>query len=117
MAQILRLAGYRFRATFRRRWPSYLGLVLVIGLIGGVALASIAGARRTQSSYPTFLSSTNPSTISVSANISNGAAAPPNFTTSISKIPDVTRVVSIEGPDFFSLSKSGAPEGGLFQQV
>jgi hypothetical protein len=119
MAQILRLAGYRFRATFRRRWPGYLGLVLVIGLIGGVALASIAGARRTQSSYPTFLSSTNPSTISVSAAISSSAsgAPPPNFTTSISKIPDVTRVVSLEGPDFFPLSKTGAPEGALIQHV
>jgi hypothetical protein len=119
MAQILRLAGYRFRATFRRRWPSYLSLVLVIGLIGGVALASIAGARRTQSSYPTFLSSTNPSSISVSANIpsSGNGAPPPNFTASISKIPEVTRVVSIEGPDFFPLAKSGAPEGGVVQQV
>ena len=66
MSQVLPVAWYRFRATFARRWGGYLSLVLLIGLVGGIAMASIAGARRTQSSYPTFLASTNPSDMSVS---------------------------------------------------
>jgi len=62
----VRLAWYRFRVTFRRRVGGYLALVLLIGLVGGIALGSIAGARRTQSSFSTFLESTNPSDLHVS---------------------------------------------------
>jgi len=48
----LRVAAYRFRATFGRRWGGYLALVLLIGLVGGLAMGAVAGARRTQSSFP-----------------------------------------------------------------
>jgi hypothetical protein len=58
MSQVLRVAWYRFRATFARRWGGYLSVVL---LVGGISMGSIAAGRRTQSSYPTFLASTNPS--------------------------------------------------------
>jgi FtsX-like permease family len=58
---VLRVAGYRFRATFRRRWGGYVTLALLIGLVGGVALGSLTAARRTYASYPAFLASTNPS--------------------------------------------------------
>jgi hypothetical protein len=57
----MRVAWYRFAATFGRRQGGYLTLVLLIGLIGGIALGSVAAARRTQSSYTTFLAATNPS--------------------------------------------------------
>ncbi len=58
---VMRESSYRFRATFRRRWAGYVTLVVLIGLVGGTALAAVAGARRTQSSFPTYLASTNPS--------------------------------------------------------
>ena len=64
---------YRFRATFRRRWPGLLAIVLLFGLVGGLAMGSIAGARRTQSSFPTFLASTNPSNLSVGTALYNPA--------------------------------------------
>ncbi len=59
-ASVLREASYRFRACFGRRWGGYLVLVLLTGLVGGVAMAAVAGARRTQSSFPAYLASTNP---------------------------------------------------------
>jgi hypothetical protein len=40
-------------------------IVVLIGTIGGLAFASVAGARRTESSFPTYLHSTNPSTMQV----------------------------------------------------
>ncbi len=46
-----------------------LSVVLVIGLVGGVAMASVAGARRTQSSYPRFLAGTDPSDLTVTLSI------------------------------------------------
>ncbi len=46
----LRVAGYRFRATLRRRWGGYLALALLVGLVGGVALGSLTAARRTYAS-------------------------------------------------------------------
>ena len=58
---VVRESSYRFRATFGRRWAGYLTLVVLIGLVGGIAMAAVAGARRTQSSFPTYLASTNPS--------------------------------------------------------
>ena len=59
----MRVAGYRYRASFAGRWTSYLAVVLLIGLVGGLALASLAGARRTDSSFSTYLASTNPATL------------------------------------------------------
>ena len=46
----LRVAGYRFRATFRRRWDGYVALVELelIALMGGLAIGAVAGARRTR---------------------------------------------------------------------
>jgi hypothetical protein len=40
-------------------------IALLLGLIGGLSLFAIAGARRTQSAYPRFLRSVNPSTMAV----------------------------------------------------
>jgi len=60
-----RVAWYRFRATFRRRLGGYLTLILLVGLVGGVAMGSLIAARRTYASYPKFLASTNPSDLFV----------------------------------------------------
>ena len=63
-----RLAWYRLRATLRRRLGGYLALAVLLGLIGGVALASVTAARRTDSSYPDYLASTNPSGLIIQPN-------------------------------------------------
>ncbi|MGC1419377.1 MAG: FtsX-like permease family protein [Acidimicrobiales bacterium] len=63
MSHALRVAWYRYRAGFHRRWTGYLSVVVLIGSVGGLALASVAGARRTESSFPTYVASTNPSTL------------------------------------------------------
>jgi hypothetical protein len=57
---------YRFRTTFHNRWGGYLALILLVGLLGGLAMGALAGARRTQSSYRVYLASTNPSDVSLS---------------------------------------------------
>ena len=37
---VLGTAWYRFRATFSQRWGAYLSVILLIGLVGGVAMES-----------------------------------------------------------------------------
>ena len=45
----------RVRGELRHRWRAWLSLGLVLGLAGGVVVACLAGARRTESAYPRFL--------------------------------------------------------------
>jgi hypothetical protein len=131
MSQVLRVAWYRFRAGFARQVGGYLSVVMLIGLIGGLAMASIAGGRRTQSSYPTFLASTNPSNIVVSANARLGSAvSDAQLKSTIQHLPYVKRVRSVVGPTFLPVSAKGVPlskhgenvavvsslDGMLFQQ-
>ncbi|MCU1462314.1 MAG: hypothetical protein JWO37_2389 [Acidimicrobiales bacterium] len=103
------------RATFGRRWGGYLALVLLIGLVGGIAMGSIAAARRTQSSYPRFLASTNPSDLNVSAfgaNSSPTTASPEStsLTNAIAHLPHVRRVESLVVPIVNPLASNGAPD-------
>ncbi|HEY5096645.1 MAG TPA: ABC transporter permease [Acidimicrobiales bacterium] len=97
-SQGLRVAGYRQRVTFRRRRGGYLSLVLLIGLVGGLALGSVAAARRTQSSFSTYLASTNPSDLGVSVfgGPSSGGGTPPNYSSAavdaVAHLPGVRHV-------------------------
>ena len=50
----------RGMSQFRRRWRSWLGLALLVGLAGGFVIACVAGARRTTSAYDRLLESARP---------------------------------------------------------
>jgi hypothetical protein len=107
----MNVAWFRFRATWRRNLTSYLTVVLLIGLIGGVGMASVAAARRTQSSYPTFVASTNPSTLTMAVySNNNGGQAGPNLKSKIEKLPGVRHVATAFGPPLVPLNSKGAPE-------
>ena len=62
---MLSTAWYRFATSWRRVVGGYVALILVVGLGGGLALGSVAAARRTASSFSTFLASTNPSDLTI----------------------------------------------------
>ncbi len=117
MSQAIRLAWYRFRATFGHRWGGYLSVVLLVGLIGGVSMASIAAGRRTQSSYPTFLASTNPSQLTVA--IANDSGTPSSYSavlaTRIAHLRDVRRVATLLTPAIVPLNPNGSPNLGGIQ--
>ncbi len=98
---VVRESSYRFRATFGRRWTGYLTLVLLLGLVGGLAMAAVAGARRTQSSFPTYLASTNPSDVQVFAEF--GPITRTGFSEkvndAVARVPGVERAVDVVGFD------------------
>ena len=86
-------ARYRFVATWRRQRAGYVALVILIGLVGGLALGSIAAARRTASSYPAFLASTSPSDLTIiPAGGLSGYSA--RLASRIRRLPHVERVES-----------------------
>ena len=49
--------------------------MLLVGLMGGIGMGAIAGARRTQSSFSTFLASTNPPDLTVTIHGANANSA------------------------------------------
>ncbi len=92
---MLTIAWYRFGATFRRRWPSYLTVILLVGLVGGVAMGAIAGARRTQSSFPAYLTATDASDLEVqaSSNVTSFTSHQvEDLAHQLAHLPQVTRV-------------------------
>jgi len=112
----LRVSWYRFRTTFGRRWGGYLAVVLLVGLIGGIAMASMAGARRTQSSYPAYLASANSSDLVFITSVLNplvpgpaGTGYDPSLIDAIARLPHVTSVKSGSGLDVLPLSAGGTP--------
>jgi hypothetical protein len=119
MGQAFRIAWYRYRATFARQLSGYLTVVLLIGLIGGIGMAALAGARRTQSSYPQFLASTNPSDLTMFV-YSGGSDFPGktlSLTKTISHLAGVERVVTSIGPQMVPLAANGAPRLSTLSNV
>ena len=109
--QHLRVVWYRFRATFGRRWGGYLTIVLLIGLVGGLAMGAVAGARRTQSSFSAYLASTNPSDIELPTGGGSGQGGGPDPTVvdTIAHLPHVKRIESYTSVNVLPLGPSGAP--------
>jgi hypothetical protein len=109
-----RVAWYRFRTTFRSRRGGYLALILLIGLVGGLAMGAVAGARRTQSSYPTFFASTNPSDFIFLSAVFNPASGgttgyDPTVLAQIARLPHVKGVESQGSLQELQLGADGAP--------
>lgn len=114
MSRVFRASWYRFRATFRHECGSYLTIALLLGLVGGLAMGSLAAARRTQSSYSALLESTNPSQIVVATAIANpaignGQGYDPAIVREIAQLPHVTAVASAPGINAEPLGQNGAP--------
>jgi len=115
-AAVLRTAWYRLGATLRRRWGGYLAVILLVGLVGGLAMGSIAAARRTQSSFPAYVASTHPSDLNgVTAFINPmpgvaGMGYNPSVEATIAGLPHVAKVYEESGLNIIPLSRQGAPE-------
>ena len=111
MIRSFRVVRYRFRVTFARRWGGLLAIVLVVALVGGLAIGAIAGARRTQSSFPAYLARINAPDLGVlSAIDAPGAGNTPydaGVVKTIARLPHVKRVAdfTIVDPNITPLVK------------
>ena len=112
--QPVRVASYCFWVTFARRRGDYvalIGLIGLIGLLGGVAMASIAAGRRTQSAFPAFVASTNPSTLTMSVygTVPGASGYSAMLTDAIAHLPEVSHVESWVGAGIAPLRPDGSP--------
>jgi ABC-type antimicrobial peptide transport system permease subunit len=110
----MRIVWFRFRATWRQRWGGYLAITLLIGLVGGLAMGSIAAARRTSASFTVFWESTNPSelvgaTAVLNPTIKSYSGYSAAEVKAIARLPGVAQVESQSGIDFLPLQHDGNP--------
>jgi ABC-type lipoprotein release transport system permease subunit len=93
----MRGALYLRRGTGRQTWRAVLALALIGGLLGAVALAALAGARRTAGSYGRYLvaSKASDAFINVPGLLPGMPALEP--VDRISRLPEVTTAASYIG--------------------
>jgi hypothetical protein len=111
-ADAFRVAWYRFRSTLRRRWTGYLAIALLLGLVGGLAMGSVAAARRTQGAYAAYLAATNPSDLTVLTAVSTPGGTTgynPTVIRKIAALPGVRHVTSEVLLDVGILGLDGQP--------
>ena len=119
----LRVASYRYRATFGHRWGGYLSLLVLVGLVGGLSMGVLAAARRTQSSFASYLASTNPSNlgITVFGGVGNGGGSAPTYSASaveaIARLPGVRHVEAAIPIAAAPLAPNGAPRLGAINDI
>ena len=110
----LQVAFYRFRVTFALHRAGYVGIVVLVGLLGGLALGAVAGARRTQSSFPSYLAASNSSDLGVVSGVLNpllgsNKGFDPARVQRIASLPDVRSARSEVGLDVLPLHADGTP--------
>ena len=109
-----RVAWYRFRGTFGHRRSGYLSIVLLVGLVGGVAMGAVAAARSTQSSFPELAARTDSSGLYFEDSVYNpanglDAGYLPALVRTIARLPHVKEVESEVEPDMVPLRADGTP--------
>ena len=104
MRAVLRLAGHEIRV----RWPGWVALALLAGLAGGVVLTAAAGARRTDSAYPRFLTVSKASDVLVSP-AGNGAGG---YDKALARLPGAAAVAPVVGLQALPPGPGGKLDGG-----
>lgn len=116
-SSLSRFAWYRLTRTLRSRLGGYLTVLLLVGLVGGLAMGAVAGARRTQSTFPAFLVASRSSDLQVS--IYEGSPAAGNvvianeyssqLTSELAHLPHVRHVGATVQSFVTPLNGSGRP--------
>src|ERR1017187_5394355 len=101
-----KVGGYRFGATLRSRWTSYVSLVLFIAILGGVAMGTVAGARRTETSFTTLLDSRDASQLNGPIQVYNPQAGyntgySASAVAKVRRLPHVAQVEAMVGINAF----------------
>ena len=107
----------RLRADARSRWRAWAALTLLVGLAGGAVVASLAGAKRTETAHDRFLAWSNASDV-----VLFNAADPVDFD-QVEQLPEVEEAFHawfawMVGPSGASdLDPIYTEDAGAFQRV
>ncbi len=98
-----------FRGWLRQRWRTGLGLALLLGLVGGVALTAAAGARRTDTAYPRLLRWSDAANVQVIP----GCVGLGGFYAALARLPQVASMSTEVVYELAVPGRGGAPAGQL----
>ncbi len=118
-----RVAWYRFRITFRRRWGGYVGVVVLVAGVGGLAIGSVTAGRITQSAFGSALRRSNPSDLTASAFGAGASGQQPTMaqgaglTAKVARLPDVRRVALLVGLNALPLGRDGTPDAAVANEI
>lgn len=96
------------RAEARRRWPAWLGVVLLTGVVGGLVLGSLAGARRTASAFDRMVDATESADVLV--NPDEGAFSALHVP-DVAALPGVVRIGVVDGGGGVVVAADGSLDG------
>jgi FtsX-like permease family len=100
-----RTAWYLVARTLPRRPRGLVAVVLLVGLVGGVGLGSIAAARRTQSAFPAYLRSSNASDLQLVIYHLSGVGFTANIASELAHLGGVAHVSN--APTLFVVPTGG----------
>ena len=106
--------------TLRSHRRELIGTVVLLGLLGGLSLLSLAGARRTQSAYPRLLRASHASTMAIDPGrydpkVDAAIASRPEVLRSATYVAFTTGVLVHGSPDFNeNFETLGTPNGRFF---
>jgi hypothetical protein len=98
-------------SEIRRRWRSLTALVLLVGVIGAVVLATVAGARRTDTALGRFVSVSRSASVQVQTGFGRPTA---QQLQALERVPSVEAVALADG---FFISIPGAPDVAPIAEV
>lgn len=99
MQAIIRLTMHKLRT----RWRGWASLALLIGLAGGVVLAAVAGALRTDSAYPRLLKQSNAADVLVSP----AGSGVGGFDAALARVPGAEVTAAVIGLQVLPLRADG----------
>ncbi len=112
MGRTMSYARYRFRATWRSEWSSFVSIVVLIGALGGLSMGAVAAARSTESSYSDYVVSSHVPNLFVLDGVINpgiglDSAYNPALLHQIARLPHVERVASTVELNMGPLTRRG----------
>jgi len=102
----------RLRTELRTHLRATVALIVLVGLGGGVVLATAAGARRTDTAFPRFRRASRAADVLISPQ----ATGLKGFYARIERLPEVERAAAAAGVFLFALGPSG-PDPNLINAI
>lgn len=97
----------RVAAELRGRWRASLVLAALVGLVGGVAIATLAGARRTNTSFDRMIAAVEGWDVLVNPDLGTDTTLDLD---AVGKLPEVTALSLAAGLPVFSVDGDGNPD-------